>query len=125
MLWVLGLCRVALYEAPSDRPYRRVECRRFVEAEAADDEETALRAELPFTGGAIGYFGYDLARRYERLPALATDLERLPEMAVGIYDWAVVVDHSERRTWLAGQGRWHLAPRQFGLLPRRAKAGRF
>src|SRR5689334_24996766 len=26
-------------------------------------------------------------------------------MAVGIYDWAVIVDHAERRTWLAGQGR--------------------
>jgi para-aminobenzoate synthetase component 1 len=26
-------------------------------------------------------------------------------MAIGIYDWAVVVDHVERRTWLAGQGR--------------------
>ncbi len=62
-------------------------------------------AGLPFSGGAIGYFGYDLARRWERLPARARDSERIPDMAVGIYDWAVVVDHSERRAWLAGQGR--------------------
>lgn len=61
--------------------------------------------ELPFSGGAIGYFGYDLTRRIERLPARARDAERIPDMAVGIYDWAVVVDHSERRAWLAGQGR--------------------
>jgi para-aminobenzoate synthetase component 1 len=60
---------------------------------------------LPFSGGAIGYFGYDLARRLERLPARARDAERIPEMAIGIYDWAVVVDHLERRAWLVGQGR--------------------
>jgi para-aminobenzoate synthetase component 1 len=62
-------------------------------------------SSLPFCGGAIGYFGYDLARRIEKLPARAQDAERIPDMAVGIYDWAVVVDHTERRSWLAGQGR--------------------
>jgi para-aminobenzoate synthetase component 1 len=30
-------------------------------------------AEVPFAGGAMGYFAYDLARRLERLPAIAAD----------------------------------------------------
>jgi para-aminobenzoate synthetase component 1 len=68
----------------------------------AQDESDA---DLPFFGGAIGYFGYDLARRIETLPALAENDEQLPEMALGIYDWAVVVDHERRRSWLASAGR--------------------
>jgi para-aminobenzoate synthetase component I len=57
---------------------------------------------IPFCGGAIGYFGYDLGRRLERLPVIAEDMERLPEMAVGIHDWALVVDHQAERSWLVG-----------------------
>lgn len=60
---------------------------------------------LPFMGGALGYFAYDLARRVERLPIAAQDAEHLPEMRVGIYDWAVVVDHAQKECWLASYGR--------------------
>ncbi len=61
-------------------------------------------ARLPFTGGALGYFSYDLGRRIERLPELAERDIDMPDMAVGIYDWAVTVDHGSRQAWLVGHG---------------------
>ena len=61
--------------------------------------------ELPFRGGAIGWFAYDLGRRVERLPTLANNAEPIPDMAVGIYDWALVVDHLARKTRLVSLGR--------------------
>lgn len=60
---------------------------------------------LPFCGGAIGYFAYDLARRLEHLPERALDGEHIPQMMVGMYDWAVVVDHREQRAWLVSHGQ--------------------
>jgi para-aminobenzoate synthetase component I len=56
--------------------------------------------ELPFYGGAIGYFAYDLGRRLEQLPKIAIKDIDLPDMQVGIYPWAIVQDHQEQRAWL-------------------------
>lgn len=56
---------------------------------------------VPFCGGALGYFSYDLGRNIETLPEIAKKDVEMPEMAIGIYDWAVVVDHHLRRTWLS------------------------
>lgn len=56
--------------------------------------------DLPFNGGAIGYFSYDLGRRIEKLPVLAADSEAISEMAVGIYHWAVIVDHQLKQSFI-------------------------
>ena len=61
---------------------------------------TAPLDNLPFLGGALGLFGYDLARRLESLPQRAQQDIRLPDMAVGIYDWALIADHHLRRLTL-------------------------
>ncbi|MFC0225621.1 aminodeoxychorismate synthase component 1 [Serratia aquatilis] len=50
-------------------------------------------SDLPFQGGALGLFGYDLGRRVEKLPQRAQADIKLPDMAVGIYDWALIADH--------------------------------
>lgn len=51
--------------------------------------------DIPFSGGALGYWSYDLARRYHNIPDIACDTEQAREMAVGIYDWAIIIDHQE------------------------------
>ncbi|NND82782.1 MAG: aminodeoxychorismate synthase component I [Gammaproteobacteria bacterium] len=53
-----------------------------------------------FGPGALGYFSYDLARRFEELPVLAGDPEQLPQMAIGIYSAVVVIDHLHKHTQL-------------------------
>ncbi|WP_177419053.1 hypothetical protein [endosymbiont of Lamellibrachia barhami] len=42
--------------------------------------------DLPFTGGAIGWFSYDLARRFEKPPVLADDTDGLAGDGYRIYD---------------------------------------
>jgi para-aminobenzoate synthetase component I len=84
---------------------------------------------VPFNGGAIGYFAYDLARRLEKLPIIADDAEHIPEMAVGIYGWAVVVDHHQQQSFLVGQGRnaahWQSLVDLFSALPEKEQTRRF
>jgi para-aminobenzoate synthetase component 1 len=64
------------------------------------DSSNVAEFDLPFVGGAMGYFSYDLARRLENLPNLAEDAEAIPEMMVGIYDWTVIVDHKTQKSFL-------------------------
>ncbi len=60
----------------------------------------AQQPDLPFSGGALGLFGYDLGRRFEKLPVLAASDIAIPDMATGIYDWALIVDHHRQRVTL-------------------------
>lgn len=73
--------------------------------------------ELPFVGGALGYFSYDLGRRVETLPSLAKRDINAPDMAVGLYEWAIVVDHKLKTACVVGQNieaHWNWLSEQQG-----------
>jgi len=55
--------------------------------------EAEENSNLPFQGGALGLFGYDLGRRFEKLPQQAEQDLQTPDLAVGIYDWALIADN--------------------------------
>ena len=59
--------------------------------------------DLPFVGGALGYFSYDLGRRVEAMPELAEKDLKTADMAVGLYEWALVVDHKLKKACMVGQ----------------------
>ncbi|WP_407692262.1 anthranilate synthase component I [Pseudonocardia xinjiangensis] len=49
----------------------------------------------PLTGGMVGYLGYDVVRRLERLPELTTDDLQLPELVMLLATDLAAVDHHE------------------------------
>lgn len=61
--------------------------------------------DIPFCGGALGYWGYDLSRRWIGLSGSDACEESMPDMAVGIYDWALLIDHQERQARLVSRLR--------------------
>jgi para-aminobenzoate synthetase component I len=65
-------------------------------AEMAVDADRAL----PFCGGAMGYFGYNLRQHLEPSPFDTSRDIALPDMGIGLYEWAIIQDHRERRSCL-------------------------
>lgn len=62
----------------------------------------------PFTGGAAGFFGYDLARHLEQLPPArapyAINDQNLPTMALGFYDTVIAFDMLHERAHILSNG---------------------
>ncbi len=46
-----------------------------------------------FSGGAVGYAGYDVVRYTEHLPDAPADDRRLPDLSFSFYDQMVIFDH--------------------------------
>jgi para-aminobenzoate synthetase component 1 len=62
------------------------------------------RTEVPFTGGAVGYFSYDLCHFIEHLPTRAIDDLHLPECYLCFYDIVVAFDHLENKAYIISSG---------------------
>lgn len=61
--------------------------------------------DLPFAGGAVGYFSYDLRHRIERLPSWCDYDVAVPEFVLCFYDRALIFDHRRNVTeWVGLDG---------------------
>lgn len=54
----------------------------------------------PLTSGLVGYLGYDIVRRIERLPDSNPDDLRIPELVMLVVGDLVVLDHHDQQVWL-------------------------
>lgn len=59
---------------------------------------------IPFLGGAVGFFSYDLGRMVENLPEQTEDDLNAPDVYLGFYHAFVAIDHAENRTFLVASG---------------------
>ncbi|MGH4024298.1 MAG: anthranilate synthase component I [Pseudonocardiaceae bacterium] len=65
----------------------------------------------PLTGGMVGYLGYDAVRRLERLPDLAVDDLRIPELVMLLVADLAAMDHHEGTvTLIANAINWDGSP---------------
>ena len=62
----------------------------------------------PLSGGLVGFFAYDMVRRLERLPELAVDDLKLPDMVLLLATDVAAVDHHEGTiTLIANAVNWN------------------
>ncbi len=59
---------------------------------------------IPFNGGVVGYFGYDLCHFIERLPSTAINDLNLPECYLAFYHTVVTFDHLKGKVILIATG---------------------
>ncbi len=88
-------------------PYKIVHSLEAIEKElttlsATQRSVPASLEQFPFLGGAVGYLGYDLARRWEKhlSPLLKKEPFSIPDLRFGLYDTWIAVDHTHQKTFL-------------------------
>jgi len=52
--------------------------------------------ELPFIGGALGHFSYDLCHHFEELPKSTIDDTDLYDLNIGLYNGAIIYNHETK-----------------------------
>ena len=87
-----------------DGTYRAGDPFGAVEAELARWHVAPGLAPVPFAGGAVGFFGYELGGVLERLPARHPDGLGVPDMSVAFFDVVMAFDIRQQRCWLLSSG---------------------
>ncbi len=90
--------RVVMHVQAAAGPTTRSETEHPDPLRLLEERLAAYRApSLPglprFSGGAVGYAGYDTVRYVERLPAAPPDDRGLPDLCFAFYDRMVIFDH--------------------------------
>ena len=106
---------MARYDILSAAPHHSLLCDQtekdlFFQLRGELGEQVEAIDNVPFAGGALGYWSYDLARQAFNLPEAPGDEKQLPLMAVGIYDWAVLIDHQQQTARLVSHLRYAETP---------------
>lgn len=74
----------------------------YLKAKLRSFRSPALSELPPFTGGAIGFFGYDLLQYYENLPAHSKDDLGMNDLQFMFCDQIIVFDHFKQQLKLIG-----------------------
>jgi para-aminobenzoate synthetase component 1 len=108
---------VAVIEAPSEGPDAFANARRLLARVAGTPVQPGSSepgssepgppepgaTPPPFLGGLAGFLGYDLGRRFERLPSIAAADQELPALRLALHDWVITWDRRDGAAWLGGR----------------------
>lgn len=87
---IIDLMKNKINKLKADDPLRILE-------DIFKDYKTINYPDLPrFTGGLVGYAGYDLVRYYEYLPNTPKDDRDLPDILFGLYLDMIIFDHVQK-----------------------------
>lgn len=79
--------------------------------------------QLPFTGGAVGYFAYDLGEHIEKLPDIANDDINLSDCYLCFYNNCLIFDHIKNRVFIIAQDKdWALSLKNMKNSPKKDMA---
>lgn len=106
--------KLGRYDIVSAYPYHQyqVEQNSSSQADIFERLQTHLsplktNLDLPFQGGAIGYFSYDLGAQLSNIYVTPqANLQTMSLMKIGFYDWAIITDHWLKKVTLFAANTW-------------------
>ncbi|MEZ6142675.1 MAG: anthranilate synthase component I [Zavarzinella sp.] len=88
--------RVVVRQGAQAHEYHAEDPLRELEELLKDYRTVPVPGLKTFSGGAVGYIGYDSVRYVENLPHPPVDDRHLPDIAFGLYDQMVMFDHVDK-----------------------------